>query len=46
VEADLHVFEGMSHADYLIAFPAPKAVEALQEVTKFFAKHLAKQGRM
>jgi monoterpene epsilon-lactone hydrolase len=41
VEAALHVFEGMSHADYLFAFPASESVEALQEVVKFFATHLA-----
>ncbi|MCA9071290.1 MAG: alpha/beta hydrolase [Planctomycetaceae bacterium] len=42
VEADLHVFEGMSHADYLVAFPAPEAVEAFQEIAQFFRKHLKK----
>jgi monoterpene epsilon-lactone hydrolase len=40
VEADLHVYEGMSHADYLVSFPGPEARDALGEIAKFFARHL------
>jgi acetyl esterase/lipase len=40
VEADLHVYEGMSHADYLVSFPGPEARDALGEIAKFFDRHL------
>jgi len=40
VTAELHVYEGQSHADYLRSFPAPEAVAALGEVAAFFNKHL------
>jgi len=40
--AELHVFEGMSHAQYLTSYPAPEAVEAIGEVARFFERHLAK----
>ncbi len=42
VEAELHVFEGMSHAQYLTSYPAPEAIEAIGEVAAFFERHLAK----
>jgi len=42
VEAELHVFEGMSHAQYLPSFPAPEAQEALKEVARFFDRHLGR----
>jgi acetyl esterase/lipase len=42
VDAELQVFEGMSHAQYLTAYPAPEAVEAIGEVAAFFERHLAK----
>ena len=32
INAELHVFEGMSHAQYLSSYPAPEAVEAIGEV--------------
>jgi acetyl esterase/lipase len=41
VAAELHVYEGMSHADYLIAFPAPECRDALKEIAAFFDRHLA-----
>ena len=40
VPAELHVFEGMSHATYLASFPAPESREALHEIALFFDKHL------
>jgi acetyl esterase/lipase len=39
VTAELHVFEGMSHADYVAAFQAPESREALKEVASFFDRH-------
>jgi monoterpene epsilon-lactone hydrolase len=39
VPAELHVYEGMSHGDYLVAFPAPEARDALAEVATFFDRH-------
>jgi hypothetical protein len=32
----------MSHAQYLLSYPAPEAVVAMDEVARFFARHLAK----
>jgi acetyl esterase/lipase len=40
VTAELHVFEGMSHADYLTAYRSPESRDALGEVSAFFARHL------
>ncbi len=42
VQAELHVFEGQSHADYLRAIESPEALEAFREVAMFFEKHLGK----
>ena len=42
VPAELHVFEGMSHADYLTSFPAPESLDALAEIAMFFDRHLIK----
>jgi acetyl esterase/lipase len=40
VPAELHVFEGQSHADYLLSFPAPESRDALGEIASFFDRHL------
>ena len=40
VEADLHVYEGESHAMYLTSFPSPESRDALSEIAKFFDRHL------
>jgi monoterpene epsilon-lactone hydrolase len=40
VEADLHVYEGQSHAQYLFNDLAPEAAEAFGEIAAFFDKHL------
>jgi acetyl esterase/lipase len=40
VEADLHVYEGQSHADYMKSFPSPESRDALREIARFFDKHL------
>lgn len=40
VPAELHVFEGQSHADYLRAFKSPESRDALREISDFFERHL------
>lgn len=40
VHAELHVFEGVSHIQFL-AFPAPESIDAMNEVARFFDRHLA-----
>jgi len=40
VQADLHVYEGQSHAMYLTSFPSPESRDALAEIAKFFDGHL------
>jgi len=40
VVADLLVFEGQSHAQYLFAPLAPESMEHFAEVSAFFDKHL------
>jgi monoterpene epsilon-lactone hydrolase len=41
VDAELHVFEGQSHAQYQADLSAPETKEYFAEVTRFFDKHLA-----
>ena len=40
VEADLQVFEGLSHAQYLINADAPETREAFEEIAHFFDRHM------
>lgn len=40
VTAELHVYEGMSHADYLTAANTPEGRDALGEIDAFFDRHL------
>ena len=40
VEAQLELFEGMSHAQYLSDADAPETKEAFGEITAFFDRHL------
>jgi acetyl esterase/lipase len=42
VEAQLHVCEGLSHAEYIGLFKSPESKDAWTEVASFFAKHLSK----
>ncbi|MDT5014833.1 MAG: epsilon-lactone hydrolase [Mycobacterium sp.] len=42
VVADLHVYEGQSHAHYMRDVDAPETKEAFEEIAKFFDKHLAR----
>ena len=40
VEADLHVFEGMSHAEYMIMPDIPEGQATLSEISAFLKTHL------
>ncbi len=40
VTADLHVFEGLSHAGYLVTAGSPESISTFQEVSVFFKTHL------
>ena len=40
IDAQLEVFEGMSHAQYQFDDRAPETREAFGEITAFFDKHL------
>lgn len=40
IAADLHVYEGMSHAGYLINPGTPESIDAYKEVSRFFGTHL------
>ena len=42
VEAELQVFEGYSHAQYLFDPTAPETKEVFSEIAAFFDRHLAK----
>ena len=42
VEAELQVFEGMSHAQYAFDPYAPETKEAFTEIAQFFDRHLGK----
>jgi acetyl esterase/lipase len=42
VEADLHVYEGQSHGDYIACdlVDAPESADAQAEIHRFFDEHL------
>jgi acetyl esterase/lipase len=42
VEAELHVYEGQSHAHYMRDVDAPETKEAFEEIARFLGKHLGK----
>ena len=42
VIAELHVYEGQSHAHYLRDVNAPETKEAFEEIAQFFDRHLGK----
>jgi acetyl esterase/lipase len=42
VDADLHVYEGQSHADYLKLMNIPESFEHFAELNAFLLKHLSK----
>ena len=41
VIADLHVYEGMSHADYAIVATSPESLDMYRELGDFVSRHLA-----
>jgi acetyl esterase/lipase len=42
IDAELHVYEGQSHAQYMRDANAPETKEAFEEIARFFDKHLGK----
>jgi acetyl esterase/lipase len=42
VEADLHIYEGQSHGDYLAVLNSPESHEHFAELNAFLLKHLKK----
>ena len=42
VEADLHVYEGQAHGDYLGATFSPESYEHFSELDAFLIRHLKK----
>jgi epsilon-lactone hydrolase len=42
VRADLHVYEGQSHAQYMRDANAPETRETYEEIAKFFGEHLGR----
>jgi acetyl esterase/lipase len=40
VVADLNVYEGLSHAQYLVNADAPGTKKTFTEIARFFDKHL------
>lgn len=41
VEAELHVYEGQSHAEYVKVMDAPESAEHFAELNRFLLKHLS-----
>ena len=44
IEADLHVFEGHSHADWMQLWNTPEGAENYSELSRFIGKHLVSQA--
>lgn len=40
IEADLHIYEGQSHADYINVWESPESYEHFAELNAFLLKHL------
>jgi len=40
VKAELNVYEGLSHADYMILFDTPESIQVYTELGKFLTEHL------
>lgn len=45
IPAEIHVFEGMCHAEYLTSYPSPESKECLAEIAQFFDRYLKPAGR-
>jgi acetyl esterase/lipase len=41
VEADLHVYEGISHGEYAAPFDRPEVADHYRELSAFLLRHLA-----
>lgn len=41
VEADLHIYEGQAHGDYIYVMNAPESAEHYAELNRFVLKHLS-----
>jgi acetyl esterase/lipase len=41
VEAELHVYEGQGHADYILAMKTPESAEHYAELNRFVLEHLS-----
>jgi acetyl esterase/lipase len=41
IEAQLHVYEGQGHADYIVAMKTPESAEHYAELNRFVLEHLA-----
>ncbi|WP_336622318.1 alpha/beta hydrolase [Chlorogloeopsis sp. ULAP01] len=39
IPAELHLYEGMSHGDYLTAFLTPEAQNVMMEIALFFDRY-------
>jgi acetyl esterase/lipase len=41
IEAELHVYEGQGHADYIVAMKTPESAEHYAELNRFMLEHLS-----
>ncbi len=41
IEAELHVYEGQGHADYIVAMNTPESAEHYAELNRFLLEHLS-----
>lgn len=41
IEAELHVYEGQGHADYIVAMKTPESAEHYAELNRFLLEHLS-----
>jgi hypothetical protein len=41
VKADLHIYEGFSHGDYMVVMNAPESFEPFAELNRFVLEHLS-----
>ena len=45
IEADLHVYEGQGHADYIVAMKTPESAEHYAELNRFVLAHLTTKSK-
>ena len=41
IKAELHVYEGQGHADYIVAMKTPESAEHYAELNRFVLEHLS-----